>query len=472
MGKLADRWGARRVFLLGLVLVLLGGVAGGLAPSFGALVGVRVILGVGASARIPRRCGFSATTRAASGARRREAVLGVLSLAALSSAAVGPTLGGFLTGAAGWRAVFVVNVPLAAIGIVLCLLFVEPDEPKDTRRDRGRRLTSSASCSSPARSSPTMLFAMSLKKEPRWWLVPAAARLFAVLLFHSRRRSRCASRSSTCECSPRTRRSARPTRASAVTCVLSYVDLLRVRRSGWRTRSATPRPRPASRPCRSRSPSVVPSLFAAPGRRRSARPSPSRRSALLAGYGGLLVLGDRASRLAIGVVGRRLRRRQGTSSVANQAAVYEQAPRERDRDRLGTPANRRIPRRGRCLESPRLLLRQAGDDRRPSLARTDDGGDQRAPLRRHPARFLSQRHEETPTLALEGTTMPLTTLDPQDRARRHRSTEGNPLVSNGAPFRARRSKRPAVSRARFARRGGPSSSSMSPAGPGERTPDR
>src|ERR1700735_3700144 len=39
MGKLADRWGARRVFLLGLGLVLLGGIAGGLAPSFGAVSG-------------------------------------------------------------------------------------------------------------------------------------------------------------------------------------------------------------------------------------------------------------------------------------------------------------------------------------------------------------------------------------------------------------------------------------------------
>src|SRR5580698_3184226 len=53
MGKLADRWGARQVFLLGLVVVLLGGVAGALAPSLAALIGARVILGVGTSAAYP-----------------------------------------------------------------------------------------------------------------------------------------------------------------------------------------------------------------------------------------------------------------------------------------------------------------------------------------------------------------------------------------------------------------------------------
>jgi MFS family permease len=322
MGKLADRWGARRVFLLGLVLVLLGGVAGALAPSFAALVAVRVLLGVGTSAAYPSAMRVLRLHARRVGRETPRPVLGVLSVAALSSAAIGPTLGGFLTGAAGWRAVFLVNVPLAAIGIVLCLLFVERDEPgPETAKGAPFDLVGIALFAGTIVAA--MLFAMGVKKEPRFWLLGVAVALFAALLLHSRRPS---------VAEPfldvRMLAANRPLSATyarfGLTCLLSYVVFYGF--AQWMQDALGYGPTEAGLATLPLSiTAAVSSLLGA--RTRTLRaPLSLAAVALLAGYGGLLLLGDGASRLAIGVVGIVFGVAQGASSVANQAAVYEQAP--------------------------------------------------------------------------------------------------------------------------------------------------
>jgi MFS family permease len=322
MGKLADRYGARRVFLLGLVIVLLGGIAGGVAPSFGALVVVRVILGVGTSAAYPSAMRVLRNHSRRIGRETPRSVLGVLSLAALSSAAIGPTLGGFLTGAAGWRAVFLVNVPLALIGIVLCLLFVERDEPREAGAKRasidllGIGLFAGAVVAA-------MLFGMSLKREPHWWLAPVAAVLFTALIVHSRRpdvaepfldiRMLAANRALSATYA-----------RFALTCLLTYAvfygyaqwmeDAL-----GYTATEAGIATLPLSITA------AVATLVS--GRTKTLRgPLAFAAFGLLAGYIGLLLLGDGASRLGIAAVGIVFGIAQGTNSVANQAAVYEQSP--------------------------------------------------------------------------------------------------------------------------------------------------
>jgi MFS family permease len=322
MGRLADRWGARRVFLVGLVLVLLGGVAGALAPSLGALVGVRVLIGVGTSAAYPSAMRVLRTHARRIGRETPRLVLSVLSLAALSSMAVGPTLGGLLTGAAGWRAIFLVNVPLAAIGIVLCLLFVARDEPgeRDARSPSfdllGMALFAGAIVA-------IMFFAMDLKKTPRWSLVPIAGALFALLLVHSRRRS---------VAQPfidvRMLVANKPLAATylrfGVTCVLAYVVLYGF--AQWMQGALGYSPAQAGVATLPLSiTAMVTSLLTA--RTKTLRaPLALAAFALLAGCAGLLLLDDRGSRVGIAVVGVLFGVAQGTSSVGNQAAVYEQAP--------------------------------------------------------------------------------------------------------------------------------------------------
>ncbi len=322
MGKLADRWGARRVFLLGLVLVLLGGVAGALAPSLGALIGVRVLLGVGTSAAYPSAMRVLRVHARRIGRETPRTVLGVLSLAALSSAAIGPTLGGFLTGAFGWRAVFLVNVPLAAIGIVLCLLFVERDAPME-----GAPKAASIDLLGMALFAGTivsgMLFTMSVKTNPRVWLVPVALALFAALLVHSRRRSVAEPFLDVRSLAANRALSATYARFG-LTCMLSYAVFYGFAQWMQDALAYTPtQAGVATLPL-----SITAALASLLGARTKTLRAPLLVAAfaLLAGYGGLLALGDGATRLGIGVVGVVLGLAQGVSSVSNQAAVYEQAP--------------------------------------------------------------------------------------------------------------------------------------------------
>src|SRR5260370_15447219 len=130
MGRLADRLGARRVFLAGLYLVALAGVAGTFAPSLRALIWVRVLLGVGTSAAYPTAMRILRNRAAHTGSVEPRMALGILSMCALSTVAIGAALGGILTGLGGWRMVFTVNLPLAPLGILLVFLLIPEDEAK------------------------------------------------------------------------------------------------------------------------------------------------------------------------------------------------------------------------------------------------------------------------------------------------------------------------------------------------------
>ncbi|WP_171170044.1 MFS transporter [Streptomyces sp. I05A-00742] len=177
MGRVADRLGARRVYVAGLVLVGLSGVAGLLADSLGQLIGVRVLTGVGTSAAYPAAM---AMIRGRSARLRREppgSVLGALTIAALASAALGPALGGLLTGLAGWRAVFAVNIPLAVAGLLLALAWL----PKDGRRTGADGAESTWTALDPpgvllftAALLPLMFFLVGLA-HPRWPLLALGA---------------------------------------------------------------------------------------------------------------------------------------------------------------------------------------------------------------------------------------------------------------------------------------------------------
>jgi EmrB/QacA subfamily drug resistance transporter len=110
---LGDRFGRRRVFVLGLAAFTAGSVAAALAPSPGALIAARAIQGAGGSVLLP----LSLTLlSAATPAERRGAVLGAWAAVAGVAAALGPVLGGVLTDTLSWHWIFWLNVP---IGIAL-----------------------------------------------------------------------------------------------------------------------------------------------------------------------------------------------------------------------------------------------------------------------------------------------------------------------------------------------------------------
>jgi EmrB/QacA subfamily drug resistance transporter len=105
---LGDRFGRRRMFIVGVGIFTTASAACALAPSAGALVTARVVQGVGGSLIIP----LSLTILAeASPEERRGRILGSWGAVALGASSVGPVLGGVLTGLS-WRWVFWLNVPV------------------------------------------------------------------------------------------------------------------------------------------------------------------------------------------------------------------------------------------------------------------------------------------------------------------------------------------------------------------------
>ncbi|MFT4122916.1 MAG: MFS transporter [Microbacteriaceae bacterium] len=120
-GWLGDRLGHRRVYLLGLLVVFAGSAAGALAPSAGLLVAGRVVQGLGAALMAPQT--LALITRLMPAPSLGPA-LGLWGASAGAANVLGPALGGALVTAFGWRAVLAVNLPVAALAIVLTLRLV------------------------------------------------------------------------------------------------------------------------------------------------------------------------------------------------------------------------------------------------------------------------------------------------------------------------------------------------------------
>lgn len=114
-GRLADRWGRRRMFIGGLALFTIASALCGFAPTALMLIVARVLQAVGAAAVTP--ASLALVLRATAPERMPIAVAIWASMGALA-AATGPTIGGLLVDWAGWRWVFFVNVPVCALAVV------------------------------------------------------------------------------------------------------------------------------------------------------------------------------------------------------------------------------------------------------------------------------------------------------------------------------------------------------------------
>ena len=128
-GALADRLGLRTGFLVGLAVFALGSAACACATSLAALIVARVVQGAGAAALMPCSLALIAHMFPDSGDRRR--ALALWGGASGIGLAAGPVLGGILTAGFGWRAIFLVNVPIAAAAAELLRRHV-----KETPRHR------------------------------------------------------------------------------------------------------------------------------------------------------------------------------------------------------------------------------------------------------------------------------------------------------------------------------------------------
>jgi len=120
-GRATDVIGRRRIFVAGVALFTIASLASGLAPSAGLLIASRGAQGAGAAMLTP--AALSIITTAYAGAQRA-AALGIWGAIGGGGAAVGVLAGGLLTSWLGWRAVFLVNVPVGVVAGLLSLHMV------------------------------------------------------------------------------------------------------------------------------------------------------------------------------------------------------------------------------------------------------------------------------------------------------------------------------------------------------------
>ncbi|MEU2872189.1 MFS transporter [Streptomyces olivoreticuli] len=131
-GKLAEVLGPRRIFLSGIVLVLLGGLVGGLGQNLATLTVARVLVGIGTSAAFPCAMVLIRSRAEEAGLEAPPGgVLGGIAIAGMATAAVGPPIGGLLVGAAGWRWAFLINIPVTAIAMAMAMRWLPEDAVLD-----------------------------------------------------------------------------------------------------------------------------------------------------------------------------------------------------------------------------------------------------------------------------------------------------------------------------------------------------
>ena len=131
-GSLADRFGRRRTFQIGLAVFTLASVLCSAAPGLKTLIAFRMLQAVGASMLNP--VAMSIVTNTFLDPKARARAIGIWSATIGVSMAIGPLVGGALTQAIGWRSIFYINLPLGVAAILLARKFIPESKAPHARR--------------------------------------------------------------------------------------------------------------------------------------------------------------------------------------------------------------------------------------------------------------------------------------------------------------------------------------------------
>lgn len=127
-GSLGDRLGRRKVFVIGTVLFTVASVWCGAAPNLEQLIAARALQGVGGALLVPGSLAIISATFADS---ERGKAIGTWSGFTAITSAIGPVLGGWLVEYLSWRAVFLINIPLAIVVVIVALWRVPESRDED-----------------------------------------------------------------------------------------------------------------------------------------------------------------------------------------------------------------------------------------------------------------------------------------------------------------------------------------------------
>ena len=130
-GKLADFLGRRRIFLTGLASFAVASLFCGLAQTSGELIAARAVQGVGAALMMPATLSIITATFPR---RERGTAIGIWAGVSAMALAMGPLMGGLITEHCGWNWIFFINLPVAAVGLVLGRIVIQ--ESRDTSAEQ------------------------------------------------------------------------------------------------------------------------------------------------------------------------------------------------------------------------------------------------------------------------------------------------------------------------------------------------
>lgn len=130
VGRLGDLVGRRRLLLIGIVTFTLASIGCGFAPTLPVLIGARAVQGLGAAMMTALALSLVSDVVPAAKTGRAMGLLGTMSAIGTT---LGPSLGGILTAAAGWRSIFLINAPVGILTAVLAFRSLPADRPVRTR---------------------------------------------------------------------------------------------------------------------------------------------------------------------------------------------------------------------------------------------------------------------------------------------------------------------------------------------------
>jgi MFS family permease len=132
-GAIADRFGRRRIMLIGLALLGIASLATAFVTTSGELITVRAAMGVAAAMTTPGSIALA--FRLFDGNKLRVRAMTLISTVGLVGLAIGPTAGGFVLAIAPWQVLLLINVPIAMLALVGIRLGIAKDEADDLHRD-------------------------------------------------------------------------------------------------------------------------------------------------------------------------------------------------------------------------------------------------------------------------------------------------------------------------------------------------
>lgn len=169
-GKLADRWGRKLLFLIGLVVFIAGSILAAMSDAAGVLIGARAVQAIGAALIMPSTL---STVNAVFRGKYRAAAFGVWGAVISGAAAVGPLAGGALTQWASWHWIFLVNIPIGVLVFIAGVLTIP-----NTRGEAGRPGADVDGAVLSGIGFGALVFAVIEGPDLGWWAPTAPLQLF------------------------------------------------------------------------------------------------------------------------------------------------------------------------------------------------------------------------------------------------------------------------------------------------------